>query len=157
MDAVFELGTRKVFSEVAFQAAREFPLDMHHVHFDTTSVSGWGDYDARGPHTKQLNIAHCKNKDLRADLKQFLIKMVCVNRMATEDNLRTIGDNLFVTRLPFSYNEACRVISEAVAEGQWVEVGVLNATPATAKRPAARCRTTEKTVTLYDRQYRAVL
>lgn len=27
-----------------------------------------------------------------------------------------IGDNLFLTRLPFSYNEAGRVVSEAVAE-----------------------------------------
>jgi len=204
MDAVFEAGTQKVFSEVTFQASSKFPLDMHHVHFDTTSVSVWGDYDACGPHTKQLNITYGNSKDLRPDLKQFLIKMLCVNRnipllggcedgnasdktlnntlltrisrhmakhglkpgaflyiadcaMVTEDNLRSIGDNLFVTRLPFSYNEACRVVSEAVAEGQWEEVGVLNVTPATVKRPAARYRTTEKSVTLYDRQYRAVV
>ncbi len=60
-----------------------------------------------------------------------------------------------MTRLPFSYNEACRVVSEAV--GQWDEIGVMNATLATAKRPAARYKTTEKIVTLYDQQYRAVV
>ena len=37
MDVVFEVGAQKVFSEVAFQAAKIFPLNMNHVHFDTTS------------------------------------------------------------------------------------------------------------------------
>jgi hypothetical protein len=77
--------------------------------------------------------------------------------MVIEDNPALIGDNLFVTRLPFNYNEASRAVSEAVGEGQWNQVGVLNQTPTTAKRPAAHYSTTEKTVTLYDKQYRAVV
>lgn len=36
--------------------------------------------------------------------------------MVTKDNLTKIGDNLFLTRLPFSYNETNRVVSEAVTE-----------------------------------------
>ncbi len=77
--------------------------------------------------------------------------------MVTRDNLTTVGDNLFLTRLPFSYNEAGRVVSEAVEQNIWEEVGVLNKTPATAKRPAALYSITEKTVTLYEKEYRAVV
>ena len=77
--------------------------------------------------------------------------------MVTEDNLRVIGDNLFVTRLPFTYNEACRVVSEAIAEDKWDRIGVLNQTPATVKRPATRYSITEKKVTLYGQEYRAVV
>lgn len=79
MDTVFEAGAQKVFSEVAFQAAKNFPLNMNYVHFDTTSVSVWGDYDCCDPDSKNLNITFGKSKDLRPDLKQFLIKMLCVN------------------------------------------------------------------------------
>jgi len=204
MDKVFQQGAQKTFSEVAFQAAKKFPLDMRHVHFDTTSVSVWGDYDCCAPGSELLNITHGKSKDLRPDLKQFLISMLCINRnvpilggcedgnasdkplnyslltqlpkvmarfglqpgafiyiadcaMVTGENLDIIGDNLFVTRLPFNYKEACRVVSEAIAEGQWNLVGVLNQTPTTVKRPAARYSTIEKTVTLYEKQYRAVV
>jgi hypothetical protein len=44
--------------------------------------------------------------------------------MVTEDNLAKIGDNLFLTRLPFSYNETSRVVSEAVTEDTWEEVQI---------------------------------
>jgi len=204
MDAVFKVGAQKVFSEVAFQASKVFSLKMNHVHFDTTSVSVWGAYDCCAPDSKNLNITFGKSKDLRPDLKQFLIKMLCVNgnipilggcedgntsdkpinntlltrlsrcmakyglkpgaflyiadcAMVTEDNLQVIGANLFVTRLPFTYNEACRVVSEAIAEDEWERIGLLNQTPATVKRPAARYSITEKKVTLYGQEYRAVV
>jgi len=50
MDAIYAAGTEQLFSQVAFRAARSFPLDMDmcHVHFDTTSVSVWGDYISCG-------------------------------------------------------------------------------------------------------------
>ena len=204
MDAIFEAGAGKLFSEVAFQACLRFPLDMSRVHFDTTSVSLWGNYDLCSPDSDKLNITYGYSKDHRPDLKQFLIKMLCVERnipifgacedgnasdksinnallrrisshmarhglssgaflyvadsaMVTKDNLKTIGDNLFVTRLPFSYNEACRVVSETVTQGDWQQIGTLNETPSTAKRPPAQYGILEKTVTLYDKPYRAVV
>jgi hypothetical protein len=49
MDAVFDVGAEKVFSAVAFKASCEFSLDTNHVHFDTTSVNVWGDYDLCSP------------------------------------------------------------------------------------------------------------
>ncbi|MFW6152544.1 MAG: IS1634 family transposase [Verrucomicrobiota bacterium] len=204
MDVIFEAGAGKLFSEVAFQACKRFPLDMSHVHFDTTSVNVWGDYDRCSPDADMINLTYGHSKDHRPDLKQFLIKMLCVGRnipilgncedgnksdksinntvlnrissymarhglsagaftyiadaaMVTEKNLNAIGDNLFITRLPFSYNEADRVVSEAVAEGCWEPVGTLNETPVTRKRPSACYKIAEKTVLLYGQPYRAVV
>lgn len=204
MDALFNVGAEKVFSEVAFIASCKFPLDKKYVHFDTTSVNVWGDYDRCDPDSDPINITYGYSKDHRPDLKQFLVKMLCVGRnvpllgscedgnksdksinnavlsriskhmaqhglepgafvyiadsaMVTRDNLTTVEDNLFLTRLPFSYNEAGRVVREAVEQNTWEEVGVLNETPATAKRPAALYSVTEKIVTLYEKEYRAVV
>ncbi len=166
MDAVFNVGAEKVFNEVAFKASCRFSLEKRHVHFDTTSVNVWGDYEQCSPDSGSVNITFGYSKDHRPDLKQFLIKMLCVGRnipivgscedgntsdktinntllscisqhmakyglepgafvyvadsaMVTEDNLATIGENLFLTRLPFSYNEANRVVREAIAEDSW--------------------------------------
>jgi len=204
LDALFNIGAEKVFSEVAFSASCIFPLDKRYVHFDTTSVNVWGDYDRCIPDSDTINITYGYSKDHRPDLKQFLVKMLCVGRnvpilgscedgngsdkstnntvlsrmskhmakhglepgafvyvadsaMVTKDNLEMVGDNLFLTRLPFSYKEANRVVSEAVAQNVWEEIGALNETPATAKRPAAIYSVTEKTVTLYEKEYRAVV
>ncbi len=204
MDAVFDVGAAKVFNAVAFKASCEFSLEKRHVHFDTTSVNVWGDYDQCFPDSGSINITFGYSKDHRPDLKQFLIQMLCVGKnipilgscedgnksdkainntvlsriskhmakhglepgafvyiadaaMVTEDNLREIGDNLFLTRLPCSYNETSRVVSEAVREDNWERVGSLNETPTTAKRPSALYSVAEKTVELYHKEYRAVV
>jgi transposase len=59
--------------------------------------------------------------------------------------------------LPATYKECARVIGEAVAAENWIEIGKLNRTHATDKRPAAYYRGFETTVELYERPYRAVV
>ena len=204
MDAVYDAGAENVFSAVAFKASCEFSLDTKHVHFDTTSVNVWGDYDQCSKDSDSINITYGYSKDHRPDLKQFLVKMLCAGRnvpilgscedgnksdktinnsllsdiskhmaeyglepgafvyiadsaMVTKDNLDAIGNNLFLTRLPFSYNEANRVVKEAICENNWHEIGALNKTPTTAKRPATIYNTAEKSVQLYGQEYRAIV
>jgi len=204
MDAMFEVGAEHVFAAVAFKASCQFSLERRHVHFDTTSVNVWGGYEQCSPDSGSVNITFGYSKDHRPDLKQFLIKMLCVGRnipivgscedgntsdkainnallsrigrhmskyglepgafvyvadsaMVTEDNLAAIGENLFLTRLPFTYNETSRVVGEAILEDDWEKVGALNETPTVSKRPPARYRIAEKTVVLYRKQYRAVV
>lgn len=204
MDALFDVGAEKVFNAVAFKASCEFSSDKQHVHFDTTSVNVWGNYDQCSTDSDSINITFGYSKDHRPDLKQFLIKLLCVGRnipilgscedgnksgktinnnllsgiskhmakhglkpgafvyvadsaMVTEDNLAKIGDNLFVTRLPFSYSETGRVVSEAVKKNNWENVGILNKTPTTAKRPPALYSIAEKTVELYQKEYRVIV
>ena len=204
MDAVFDVGAEKVFSAVAFKASCGFSLDTKHVHFDTTSVNVWGDYDRCSTESDNINITYGYSKDHRPDLKQFLIKMLCAggnipilgscedgnksdkvinnsllsgiskhmakygleagafvyvanSAMVTKDNLDAMGNNLFITRLPFSYNETDRVVREAISEDNWTEIGSLNETPTTAKRPSTFYRFTENNVQLYDQKYRAIV
>ena len=71
MDAIFEAGTDQLFSQVAFRAADAFPedMDMKHVHFDTTSVSVWGDYLLCTDQEDQLQVNRGYSKDKRPNLK----------------------------------------------------------------------------------------
>ena len=82
MDALFEVGAEKYFGEVACQACRRFPLDMSKVHFDTTSVNIWGNYDRCSADSDKINGAYGTSKDHRPDLKQFMVKMLCVGKIS---------------------------------------------------------------------------
>ncbi len=203
LDKIHQTGTQKVFSSIAQNAVTAFDIDTKRVHFDTTSISVYGDYDYTD---EPFNITYGHSKDKRPDLKQFLISLLCVDRNipiigTTEDgnasdktlNNELLGsvskhmarhglgpgafvyvadsafvtpDNLeiadqrkiqFLTRLPATYKECSRAIGEAVAADNWIEIGTLNQTPATTKRPAAYYRGFETTVELYQRPYRAVV
>ena len=203
LDKIFDTGTQKVFSKIAQNAIGVFDVDPRRLHFDTTSISVFGDYDFSD---SSLNITYGHSKDKRPDLKQFLISMLCVDRNipilgTTEDgnasdktlNNELLGgvskhmarhglkpgafvyvadsafvtpDNLkkskeknvkFLTRLPATYKECGRAISDAVLADNWIDFGELNQTPATKKRPAAYYRGFETTVELYEETYRAVV
>jgi transposase len=77
LDKLYEVGTQKIFSEITKNAIDLFEIDTSHAHFDTTSVSVYGDYDVTDP---PFAITHGYSKDKRPDLKQFLISMLCVDR-----------------------------------------------------------------------------
>ena len=81
LDAIYNAGTEQVFSQIALCAAQACPadVDMRHVHFDTTSVSVWGDYPMCNEEEGQLQVTHGHSKDHRPDLKQFLVKMLCIH------------------------------------------------------------------------------
>ena len=76
----------------------------------------------------------------------------------TPKNLKELsGGQPFITRVPATYAEGGRAISEAIRSHQWEELGQLSRTKPTANRPAAFYRTAESTVILYDKPYRAVV
>ena len=78
--------------------------------------------------------------------------------MVTEENLaKTDASILFISRLPATYNECGRAISEAIEKDEWEEVGVLAETKPTKNRPAAFYKASESTVELYGKKYRAVV
>lgn len=71
MDAIYEAGTEKVFSQVAYRAAVEYSdeMDMRHVHFDTTSISVSGDYGSGGGQDGSITLARGHSKDNMPFLK----------------------------------------------------------------------------------------
>ena len=77
MDKIYEVGAHKIFSQISQNAIGGFGLDTMAHHFDTTSVSVFGDYDFDEP---PLLITYGHSKAKRPDLKQFMISMCCVER-----------------------------------------------------------------------------
>ena len=203
LDKIYVSGTQKIFSQLSQNAVGGFEIDTRRLHFDTTSISVFGDYDFVDP---PLNITYGHSKDKRPDLKQFLVSMLCVDRnipilgrtedgnasdktlnnvllggvskhmarhglkpgafvyvadsaFVTPDNLeKSMQENVrFLSRLPATYKECARAITEAVSADTWMEFGNLNETPATQKRPAAYYRGFETTVTLYGETYRVIV
>jgi transposase len=82
LDKLYETGTMKLFTELSKRAVERFEINCRHVHFDTTSVSLFGAYEALPQNEDGLpyEITYGYSKDHRADLKQFLISMLCVER-----------------------------------------------------------------------------
>ena len=205
LDRLYEVGTQKIFCELAMKAVGKYQVSTRAVHFDTTSVNVFGDYRVDETAPPPFKITYGFSKDHRPDLKQFLISTLCVgdkipvfgknedgNRsdkqinntvltqisehmgkfgvsekafiyiadsaLVTEANLKQLGkDQPFITRLPASYAECGRVISEAVAANRWRELGQLSQTKPTSNRPTTLYRAAEATVNLYDNLYRVVV
>jgi len=77
--------------------------------------------------------------------------------MVTEENLKAVGNNLFITRLPATYKECSRVIKEAVSADDWNDIVILAITKSTKNRPATNNKAYESDVELYGKKYRAVV
>jgi len=210
LERLYDVGTMKIFTACAVRTDQAYGLDNQYVHFDTTSISVYGDYLPPEGQPDQpvpavpFTITHGYSKDKRPDLKQFIFSTLCVDRavplwgkpedgnasdktvnntllshlatflgqhgvapgayiyvadaaLVTADNLAALGDTLFITRLPATYNECGRLTAEAVAHNTWEEVGVLAQTPPTKHRPATSYKVSEGEVTLYGTAYRAVV
>lgn len=104
------------------------------------------------------------NNRILNDLSQYLAKhgieagafvYIADSAMVTGKNMEAVGDNLFITRLPFTYNEAERIILEAVRQGTWSEVETQ--VPSSGRRQAATYRVCEMAVTLKKKSYRAIV
>ena len=75
--------------------------------------------------------------------------------MVTKENLKQAKS--FITQLPANYNECERAILAAVDTNQWTDVGCIAMTPGTKNQPNAIFRVHEEEVTLYDKQYSAIV
>jgi len=82
---------------------------------------------------------------------------VADSAMVTENNLNTIGPNLFVSRLPANYAECGRAIATAVDTATWTDIGPLAETIVSKSRPCAEYKAFETAVILYGKTYRAVV
>ena len=83
LDRLYDTGTMKVFTACAVRADQVFGFDKRYVHFDTTSITVYGDY--RLPEETEerrcpLRITYGYSKDKRPDLKQFVFSTLCVDR-----------------------------------------------------------------------------
>lgn len=86
LDRLYDTGTMKLFTACAVRADQVFHFDKRYVHFDTTSVSVYGEYlPSADQHNQQapaapFTITHGYSKDKRPDLKQFVFSTLGVDR-----------------------------------------------------------------------------
>jgi transposase len=115
LDKIYDYGAAKVFSEISMRALSGFNIDSRHISFDTTSVSVQGDYLSYSKDRideKVIKIVHGHSKDHRPDLKQFMVKMLCVDRTIPVFGETDDGNRSDKT----SNNEVLTSISEYMAE-----------------------------------------
>jgi len=77
LDKIFETGTQKIFGQLSQNAVGGFQIKPVGAHYDTTSISVYGDYEMTD---EPFEITYGHSKDKRPDLKQFLVEMLCVDR-----------------------------------------------------------------------------
>jgi transposase len=79
LDCFYAVGTQQIFSALSVAALERFPVSTQHAHFDTTSVTLYGDYLSAQGEEAPLQITHGYSKDKRPDLKQFVLALLCVD------------------------------------------------------------------------------
>ena len=79
LDCFYAVGTQQIFSALSVAALERFPVSTGHAHFDTTSVTLYGDYLSAQGEEAPFKITHGYSKDKRPDLKQFVLALLCVD------------------------------------------------------------------------------
>jgi len=83
LDRLYATGTMKVCTACAVRADQAFHFDKRYVHFDTTSMTVYGEYALPKETEEQkvpFTITYGYSKDKRPDLKQFVFATLCVDR-----------------------------------------------------------------------------
>lgn len=82
---------------------------------------------------------------------------VADSAMVTKNNLDSLGNNLFISRLPATYSVCQSVIEEALQSDDWIDLGSLAEITTKSNRPIARYKAFEASVSLYEKAYRALV
>jgi Domain of unknown function (DUF4277) len=86
LERLYDVGTMKIFTACAVRADQLYGLDQRSVHFDTPSISVYGDYlPPEGPpdppeQAVPFTIPHGYSKDKRPALQQFVFSTLGVAR-----------------------------------------------------------------------------
>jgi len=86
LERLYDVGTMKRFTACVVRADQVYGLDKRYVHFDTTSISVYGEYlPPEGQPGQQeqavpFTITHGSSKDKRPALQQCVFSTLCVDR-----------------------------------------------------------------------------
>ena len=138
LDAVHAYGENKLFSEIAFPIALQYKLLSKSAHFDTTSLTVYGDYDKDEPINNtekkiELNpdiadrlsipsdahptYGHAKNK--RCDLKQMTLLLATTGKLGfpvwMESHSGNASDKKTLEEAASRMQKFCHALSDAPA------------------------------------------
>ncbi len=96
LDRLYELDPASLMTAVVAKAVREFKLDLHQIHNDTTTVTFSGAYDDqedRDDRKRPPLITFGHNKDHRPDLKQLVYSLTICEDGAVPVHYKTYDGN----------------------------------------------------------------
>lgn len=80
LDELYEVGLTELFVEIALKAAQRFRVATTSVHLDSSSFHVDGQYEGsatEGDEPAAIAITYGYSRDHRADLKQFVVDLMC--------------------------------------------------------------------------------
>jgi transposase len=77
LDNIYEYGCTELFNQIVLKSMNNVPFGAHILHTDTTSFSLHGNYENLDPELNTIEITYGHPKDMRRDLKRFVLSMVC--------------------------------------------------------------------------------
>jgi transposase len=78
LEQIYKANTTQLYSALVINALRAFEVPTRHMHYDTTSMNVFGQYNADGPdNPKTIKITKGYSKDHRPDLNQFVVSLLC--------------------------------------------------------------------------------
>ncbi len=80
LDAIYEYGTTKLFSDIVLGIAKRHNLLGKTMHIDSTSLTLYGEYENREKPSKALDVTYGYSKAHRHDLKQVVLTMITNNK-----------------------------------------------------------------------------
>lgn len=116
LDAVSDYGTTKLFTEISFAIGKDNNLLGNSAHFDTTTLSLYGEYDRDStdeiPHPE---YGHAKNG--RHDLKQMVLNLATTGKSAfpiwMEAHSGNASDKKVLPNAASKMSKLCKSISDS--------------------------------------------
>jgi len=78
LDHIYVANTSVIYSAIVMNAMRTFQVPTQHLHYDTTSMNVFGQYNSNAPDNPYtIKITKGYSKDHRPDLNQFVVSLLC--------------------------------------------------------------------------------
>src|SRR5450756_543683 len=154
-DAPEELRVTYGYSKDQRPDLKQFLVQMLCVQRNIPLLGGCADGNASDKTINNAVLTRLSAYMARHGLAAGAFVYIADSALVTARNLEVIGENLFITCLPFTYGEAERVVSEAVEKGPWTAAP--QPAPTNASRKAAAYRACEAAVSIGGRSYRAIV
>lgn len=78
LEHLYDANTSQLYTAIVINALRTFQVTTQHIHYDTTSMNVFGQYNSNSPdNPSTVKITKGYSKDHRPDLNQFVISLLC--------------------------------------------------------------------------------
>jgi len=77
LDKLYEAGLTEIFVEIALEAMERLGVKGEKLHLDSTSFKVEGEYEVEEGEEVAIEIVRGYSRDKRADLKQYMLQMIC--------------------------------------------------------------------------------